>query len=58
MIEVRRVGDLTDQEHTMIALEENLHRKNLTSIERSQATVQLVEAVGVHLRGYAMTQVW
>jgi hypothetical protein len=39
MIEVRRVGDLTEQE-------ENLHRKNLTPIERSETTVRLVIAVG------------
>jgi hypothetical protein len=56
MIGVRRMGDLTEQERAIIELEENLHRKNLTPIERSQTTVRLVEAVGAHLRGQEITQ--
>jgi hypothetical protein len=56
VIEVRRVGDLTEQEWTMIELEENFHRKNLTPIERNQTTVRLADAVGAHLREEAETQ--
>jgi hypothetical protein len=56
MIEVRCVGDLTEQERTIIELEENLHRKNLTPIERSQTNVPLVGAVGAQLREQAKTQ--
>jgi ParB-like chromosome segregation protein Spo0J len=50
MIEVRRVGELAEQERAIIEREENLHRKNLTPLERSQTTVRLAEAVGVQLR--------
>jgi ParB-like chromosome segregation protein Spo0J len=56
MIEVRRVGDLTEQERTISELEENLHRKNLTPIERSQTTIRLADAVGERLREKAQTQ--
>jgi ParB/RepB/Spo0J family partition protein len=56
MIEVRRVGNLTEQERTIIELEENRHRKNLTPIERSQTTIRLAEAVGAQLRDSAQTQ--
>ena len=56
MIEVRRVGDLTEQERTIIELEENLHRKHLTPLERSQTTVRLVTAVDAQLREQAQSQ--
>jgi ParB-like chromosome segregation protein Spo0J len=55
MIEVRRVGDLTEQERTIIELEENLHRKNLTPLERSQTTVSLADSVGEHVREEVQT---
>jgi hypothetical protein len=56
MIEVRRVGELTEQERAIIELEENLHRKNLSALERSQATVRLAAAVGAQLREQAQAQ--
>jgi hypothetical protein len=56
MIEVRRVGDLTEQERAIIELEENLQRKNLTPLERSETTVRLVQAVGTQLLVSEKTQ--
>jgi len=56
MIEVRRVGDLTEQERHIIEVEENLKRKNLTPVELSQSTVVRAKAVGEHLREQAETQ--
>jgi ParB-like chromosome segregation protein Spo0J len=56
MIEVRRVGELPEQERAIIELEENLHRKNLTPVERSQTTALLAEAVGAQLREQEKTQ--
>jgi ParB family chromosome partitioning protein len=56
MIEVRRVGDLTEEERIVIELEENLHRKNLTPPERSRTTARLAEAVAAQRRGREETQ--
>ena len=46
MIEVKRGGDLAEHERAIIELEENLHRKELTPLERSQTTVRLASALG------------
>jgi ParB-like chromosome segregation protein Spo0J len=56
VIEVRRVGDLTDEERLVIELEENLHRKNLTPPEHSRTTTRLAAAVAAQRRGREETQ--
>lgn len=56
MIEVRRVGDLTEVEKLIIELEEDLHRQELTPMERSQTSASLADAISVHLREKAETQ--
>lgn len=56
MIEVRRVGDLTEVEKRIIELEENLHRQELTPLERSRAQAELASTVAVHLREEAQAQ--
>ena len=56
MIEVRRVGDLTEEERIVIELDENLHRKNLTPPERSRTAARLAAAVDAQRRGREETQ--
>lgn len=42
-VEVRHIGELTDQQLREIELEENLRRKDLTEIEKSRNMVRLAE---------------
>ena len=49
MIEVRRMGDLSEAEVRELELEENLHRKDLTPAERSKTLTALATAVKTRL---------
>jgi ParB family chromosome partitioning protein len=48
MIEVRRVGDLSELEQRIIELHENLDRKDLTLEEQSRTQVEPASAVASH----------
>jgi ParB-like chromosome segregation protein Spo0J len=48
MIEVRRVGDLSELEQRIIELHENSDRKDLTPVERSRIQVEPASAVASH----------
>jgi hypothetical protein len=48
MIEVRRVGDLSELEQRSIELHENSDRKDLTPVERSRIQVEPASAVASH----------
>jgi hypothetical protein len=50
IIEVRRVGELSEHELRMLELEENLHRQELTPPERSKTMAELAEVTAAHLR--------
>lgn len=50
MIEVRRVGDLIPTEQQIIEIEENLHREELTAVQRSESQVALGELIAQQLR--------
>jgi hypothetical protein len=56
MIEVCMWKDLTEAQRCEIELEENLHRKDLTQLERNKNLVELAEAVAERLRHEAETQ--
>jgi hypothetical protein len=45
MIEVKTMGELTEEELRELELEENLHRKDLTQLERDKTLVALASAV-------------
>lgn len=49
-IEVKQLGELTDQELREIEIEENLRRKDLTDYERSRKVVELAETARTIVR--------